>query len=101
MEKEITLERFSNPDAQNFNCKAPSLFTIPKDIYEDELNRDTDKVWCKKMLKLEQSSQHLKSKFNEYYVRYNKMIATTKTIIDNTHQLNNYVRENVLSKKQL
>jgi hypothetical protein len=99
MEKEKTLKRAYGNDAQNFHCKAPSLFTIPKDVYEDEMNRDPDKIWCKKMLKLEQSSQQLKSKFDEYLLQHNKMITKTKILIDNTTQLHNYVRENVLRKK--
>ena len=97
METAIPSAKISLTECSIYRGKAPSVFTIPSNIYEDTLQRESNKQWTQKMIKLEQSSQDLKNKISEYASRNIELIARTKELTNITLKLNSYIRNNILN----
>jgi len=87
MQKEKKITRPVN------ECKAPLLFTIPLNEYDDEVKRERNRDWYIKMQQLEKKSKLLKQKLEDLTTRHSALLHSTSQIIAISNRVyNNFVQ---------
>ncbi|MCW3111872.1 MAG: hypothetical protein JWR18_268 [Segetibacter sp.] len=73
-------------------CKSPLLFTIPLDVYSDEVQKDRDKEAFLKIQKLEKKCEQLREKLHTYEASSQARIETTRNLVQKTLEFNHRPR---------
>jgi hypothetical protein len=89
MEKKAYLQK---SNAGTFNYKSPLLFSIPLDVYSEEVEKDRDKDLFLKMKILSEKFEQLREKFHFYTERHAVRIEATRSMILQTLEVGNKVR---------
>lgn len=89
MEKKA-FSKNSNPGT--FNYKSPLLFSIPLNVYSDEVEKDRDKDLFLKMKNLSEKFEQLKEKFHFYTERHAVRIEATRSMILQTLEVGDKIR---------
>ncbi|HSU50615.1 MAG TPA: hypothetical protein VLJ41_08490 [Segetibacter sp.] len=89
MEKKASLQKSR---AGICNYKSPLLFSIPLDIYSDEVDKNRDKDLFLKMKNLSKKFEQLKEKFHSYTERHAVRIEVTRSIVLQTLEVGNKLR---------
>ncbi len=92
MDKEIS---YKKSRSDKFNGKAPLLFTIPLDVYSDELEKDRDKDYYLKIQELEKRCQQIRANFHQLLKRHSLMIQSTLYLVS----VSEAVKNNHISRK--
>lgn len=71
-----------------FNCKSPYLFSIPLDVYADEVKRERDKELFLKIQELRKNCDQLRQKLHYYSTRHLERIKLTKELVSQTRAFN-------------
>ena len=88
MEKLTNLKKSKAVNISSF----PLLFTIPLNVYSDEMEKERDKDAFIKIQKLEKKCEQLKQKFQAYVEKHSVRIETTKSLVLRTIAVNNSIR---------
>ncbi len=92
MDDTAQIKTLRRPD---LNCKSPLLFTIPLNIYSDEIVKERDKEAFLKIRDLAEKFEQLRQKFHSYAEKHLVRIETTKYLVWRTMA----VKENIRKRK--
>jgi len=89
MEKKTPLQKRG---AGIYNYKSGLLFSIPLDVYSDEVDKIRDKDLFLKMKNLSKNFEQLKEKFHSYTERHAVRIEITRSMVLQTLEVGNKIR---------
>lgn len=67
--------------SDKFSCKAPLIFSIPSDVYGDELERLRDRNWYLKIQKVQKKSEELREKLKLLTEKKFLLVSKTQLLI--------------------
>lgn len=74
------------------HCKSPLLFSIPLNVYSDEIEKERDKESFLRIKSISIKCEQLKQKVHSYAEQHSIRIAVTRNIILQTLEVNNNFR---------
>lgn len=83
---------YKNHKKLESNCKSPILFTIPLDIYSEEVCRERDKESFLKIQKLQKKCEELRQNFHAYSQLHSLRLEATKFLVLRTMAVRNIRR---------
>lgn len=78
--------------AEKFSCKSPMLFTIPLDVYSDEVEKNRDRQSFLKIQKLAKKCEQLRQNFHSYAQAHSARIERTRCLVLRTIEVTNNIR---------
>lgn len=78
----------TNRQAVCYSGKSPSLFSIPLDVYSNEMERERDKESFLKIQQLEKKCEQLRQKLRSYTERHATRIERTKQLVSQSREYN-------------
>ncbi len=83
---------FKKNVAEKFSCKSPMLFSIPLDVYSDEVEKHRDRESFLKIQKLAKKCEQLREKFYSYAQSHSARMEKTRFLVLRTIEVTNNIR---------